>query len=109
MGKTTTAFRLSQAEIDALDEIAGKENSNRSAVLRKALKYYTRSYHSAASQAAIIYKKSIAKQESHPLLERIASEGIKVQDAEGRDIASIENLGQLLDFVDKKVFNYDNV
>lgn len=112
MGKTTTAFRLSDAEIETLDGIAAEEGSNRTAVVRKAIKNYASSRNSKKNipaQAAEIYKTSISGYESHPIMKRIASKGIEVNDSNGNKITTITSLTKLLDFVDKKVFNYGDV
>lgn len=110
--KVMTGFRLLKSEIKSLDVIAAEDGVTRSDVMRKAItnyRTYRKSEKNLQSRAEDIYKKSIAKHESHPIMVRIANQGIDVRDKNGNRVATIRSLTELLDFVDKKVFNYGNV
>lgn len=113
MGKVSVGFRLDQVEVEMLDRIAAEESSNRTEIARRAIRNFDKvrqAEKTITTKAAEIYKTNLSNYDSHPIMVRIARQGIDVRDKAGNKVSKIENLKDLLDFVDKRVFNYgDNV
>lgn len=105
------SVRLSEEEVSMLDGMATQLGVDRTTLLRRAVKHYGKSIREkekptvveAAKQVVVNDKAAVVLE--HPFARRILQKGIKIHDNDGKQIAEIRNLVQLLNFVSTKVFS----
>jgi len=113
MKTRNVTIRVSEEQFDYYNRLALHLKVDRSTMIKKAIETYSSSLNSEQDKTIkdraveVVSSTNRIADFNHPLLTVIESEGIKTIDDEGNTTARITNLKELLDFVNKNVFNYE--
>lgn len=108
---TTISVRVTASEHTYVKQLASVNNMTQSNFIKAAIRAYgnesnTENTSSIKEKAVdVVTNPQRISEFSHPLLDLIHEQNITPVDSEGRKIADIRNLTELLDFVQKNVFN----
>lgn len=104
-------IKVNSDEYKYYEELTKKYNTNRTQLIKKAIRYYDKNSGNdpLPTKAKEIISPSISISDyDHSLLRKVRKEGITVLGNNGESIAVIRNITELLNFVDSKVFRNAN-